>query len=889
MAVALVSFNRGLISPLALARTDFERTRLSAEIKTNWMPRALGSMMLRPGLQYTGATKNNTESVTIPFIFATDDTARLELTVGVLRVWIDDVLVERTAVSTTVTNGTFDTDVASWSDEDAGSAVSAWATGGYLSLIGTETAAAKRRQQVTVAAGDQNVRHALKIVIQRGPVTLRVGSTAGGDEYITETSLGTGYHSLAFIPTGNFYIDLFNYNKAASLVDSVTVDVAGAMEIQTPWVQTADLEKIRWDQSGDIVFIACEGYRQRKIERRADYSWSVVVYESDNGPFMTQNLGPITLTPGAVSGDTTLTASAPAFRSTNVGTLYRLTQEGQSETVSLSGANQFSDPIRITGVDATRQFAIIITGTWVATVTLQYSVGSPGTWVDATSGSYTTNVALAYDDTLDNQIIYYRIGIKTGNYTSGTATASLSTPTGSQTGICRVTSYTSTTVVNVAILEEFGSTDATDDWSESYWSDRRGFPSAPAIYEGRLWWAGKDRAWGSVSDGYYNFDDETEGDSGPINRSIGSGPVDRINWMLPLQRLLLGADGSVFSARSNSLDEPLTPTNFNLKDVSTQGARNVTAAKVDKGGIFVQRSGTRVMGIEYDANSYDYGAQDLTSHVPEIGEPEIIKVAVQRQPETRIHCIRSDGTVAILILDPVEQIKCWVEVDSTGASGLIEDVAVLPGTIEDQVYYTVKRTINGSTVRYHEKWAMESECVGGTLNKQLDSFTTWTGSATTLDGFIHLEGKTVAVWANGEYKGEFVVSGGQIILTETVTSAVAGLTYTALFKSSKLAYGVPEGATALCMPKRVSQLGIIARNIHPQGLEYGPDFTTMDDLPLIEDGYDVDQDVVRTAYDERMFAFPGVWDTDARLCLRATAPLPVTLLACVIDLETNAS
>ncbi|HAC30717.1 MAG TPA: hypothetical protein DCF82_23370, partial [Marinobacter hydrocarbonoclasticus] len=69
----------------------------------------------------------------------------------------------------------------------------------------------------------------------------------------------------------------------------------------------------------------------------------------------------------------------------------------------------------------------------------------------------------------------------------------------------------------------------------------------------------------------------TEGDAGPISRAIGSGPVDVINWLLPAQRLLVGTEGSEKSARSNSLDEPLTRTNFNLKTISTQGSARVPA------------------------------------------------------------------------------------------------------------------------------------------------------------------------------------------------------------------------------------------------------------------------------------------------------------------------
>lgn len=878
----ILAFNRGRISPLALARTDFARTALSAEVQTNWMPRALGSMMLRPGLQYTGATKSNLTAISIPFIFAIDDTARLEMTNGLMRVWVNDVLVTRASVTTAITNGTFNSDITGWTDVDGGSSVSAWLTGGYMSLIGTENDAARRRQEVTCSGANINVRHALNITVTRGPVILRVGATAGADDYISETILQTGVHSLAFTPAGNFWIDLFNYNKAASLVDSIAVASAGTMELTAPWL-AADLSKMRWDQSGDVVFVACTGYRQRRIERRATDSWSIVLYESNDGPFRVQNVGPITITPSATSGDTTLTASSALFKSTQIGTLFKLTHLGQLETAALNGADQFSDPIRITGVDGTRAFAIIVTGTWVGTLTLQYSVSEPGDWVDATAGTYTANTAISYDDTLDNQVIYYRIGFKAGNYTSGTANVSLSSSSGSQTGIARITAFTSSTAVSVAVLEDFGSATATSDWSESYWSDYRGFPSAVAFDGGRLWWAGKNRQWGSVSDAFDSFDDEVEGDAGPINRSIGSGPVDTIYWLLSGSRLLRGAGAAVAEIKSSSLDEPITPSNYNPKDVSDEGSANVAAVKVGTGGIYVQQGGTRVFEAAFDGNTLDFAAADLSVHVPEIGEPGIIKLAVQKRPERRTHCVRSDGTLALLVYDKAEDVKCWIDIETPGAGGLIEDVVIEPGTTEDKVTYTVKRTIGGSTVRYHERWALESQCVGGTLNRQADSFLTGSGAVT---GLSHLEGEEIVVWADGVDQGTFTVASGAVTVTPTPTSWIAGLGYDAEYKSTKLAYGV-EGGTALTKKKRVSRLGLIARNLHPQGLQYGPDFDTLDDLPLTEDYDDVDQDVVRSTYDEESFSLAGSWDTDSRVCLKASAPRPATVLAAVIEMTTN--
>lgn len=123
--IPLQAFNRGIVSKLALARTDIDRIALSAEVQTNWMPRVLGSMMLRPGLQYLGQLEAPRLSF-LKFIFATDDTALIELTNGAMRVWDDDSLVTRTAVTTTITNGGFNSDLSGWTVADESGASTVW-------------------------------------------------------------------------------------------------------------------------------------------------------------------------------------------------------------------------------------------------------------------------------------------------------------------------------------------------------------------------------------------------------------------------------------------------------------------------------------------------------------------------------------------------------------------------------------------------------------------------------------------------------------------------------------------------------------------------------------------------------------------------------------------
>jgi hypothetical protein len=409
-----------------------------------------------------------------------------------------------------------------------------------------------------------------------------------------------------------------------------------------------------------------------------------------------------------------------------------------------------------------------------------------------------------------------------------------------------------------------------------------------------MWWAGLNGVWGSVSDAYDSFDETFVGDAGPINRTIGSGPVDTINWLLSLKGLLLGAQGAEYSARASSLDEPLTPTNFNLKGGSTQGSKAVDALKIDQSGYFVGRSGVRLFELAFSLRDYDYTSTDATDIAPDLLRPGVTRMDAQRLPDTRVHCVRSDGTVAVMVVDKTEDVRCWIEVET---DGLVEDVVTLPaadGDSDDQVYYVVNRTIGGSTVRYLEKWAQEINCRGGTLNQVADSHVVYAGSAATvITGLSHLEGEAVVVWADGADVGTddstetwtqtYTVSGGQITLATAASSVVVGLPYTAQFKSAKLGQATQMGSP-LNQQKKIQHIGLILADMHPRGLKFGSGFDYLDDMPLIEDGYEIGT-ATQASFDQNMIEFPGHWTTDLRVCLQAQAPRPCTVLAFTIDLK----
>lgn len=88
----------------------------------------------------------------------------------------------------------------------------------------------------------------------------------------------------------------------------------------------------------------------------------------------------------------------------------------------ISGANLFTEAVLPRKVSRFPGYMnISISGTFVGTVMLQRSFDKGVTWLDHTSYTVTTETSLS-----DQEIgVYYRLGIKTGGYTSGSATCRL--------------------------------------------------------------------------------------------------------------------------------------------------------------------------------------------------------------------------------------------------------------------------------------------------------------------------------------------------------------------------------------------------------------------------------------------------------------------------------
>lgn len=909
--VLLASLNSGEVSRLALARVDLKKLQVALETSTNMFPHVLGPTQFRPGTQYLGVTPLDQAGKLLEFYFSAEQTALLVLTPGLMQVMINGAYLSRPNVTAAVTNGTFPTNLAGWTNSDEAGAASTWSSAGSVALLGTGTNYAQLDQQIAVA--EPNIEHAVRVVISRGPIRVQVGTAMGDNSYVDATLLAEGTYSLTFTPTGNFWIRAGAQQTYSCFLSSVAIEISGEFSIPTPWGAN-DLDNLFYDQSGDVLFVASgKTVRQYRIERRSSdsHSWGVGAYYADDGPFRIANTSDVTLTPSSTIGHPTLTASRPLFKTGHVGALFRLTHSGQTASSSLSAQNTFTGNIRVAGLSTTttsntgifgvnvsgtlnaRIFAINVSGTFVANVILQRSLGAPGSWTDVET--YTAPVSKTFDDKLDNQIVYYRLGIKTGGYTSGTAVCELNYSGSIQTGICRVTDIVSNLVANVDVLQQFGAATATSDWAEGKWSAYRGFPTSVALHDGRLFWQRGLDLDGSVSDAFHSFDDTVVGDSGPIGKVLATGGLDGGRWLLSLQRLIAGSAGKETSIRASAFDEPLTPTQFVARDCSTRGSAKLRALKVDAVGIFVERNGKRVFELAYEFQQGDYRSAELTRLKQEMCSAGVRDIAVQRQPDTRVWFVLGDGTCAVLTWEKEDDVSAWVPFVTAGT---VERVAVLPGTDEDEVYLIIARTVNGITKRFIERPAKRSECVGGTLNKNLDCHVVYQGVPTSSIPVTHLTNALVAVWADGAARTQAVNGvvetvpvnpfGFLTIPGNPVSNVVAGLPYTGQIKTAKLAYGAEHG-TALEMKKRVSRVGLVMADVGWKGIRIGRDFTVnnMKGLSTTYKGRTLSATETLTAWDDVPAAFNGGWDTDSRVCIQVQSPFPVTIMGLALHMETN--
>lgn len=269
------------------------------------------------------------------------------------------------------------------------------------------------------------------------------------------------------------------------------------------------------------------------------------------------------------------------------------------------------------------------------------------------------------------------------------------------------------TQVKIDVRTDFGGTGATDAWRMGAWSDTTGYPACVTFHEQRLCWAGeRDRPQtfrGSKSGDFENMAPTTvDGgveDDAALNYAIGANQVNAIRWMSSLRSLVLGTTGGTWPVRANSLDDPLTPTNIQIKRANTFGGADIAPIEVGDVVIYLSPTARKFRELAFLVERDNFAAPDLTILAEHISRSGIAQIAYAPEPYGVIWAVRGDGVLAAMTYEREHDVVSWhrhvLGGELDGGAPRVESVAAIPSPdgAHSQIWLAVKRTINGATRR----------------------------------------------------------------------------------------------------------------------------------------------------------------------------------------------
>ena len=443
----------------------------------------------------------------------------------------------------------------------------------------------------------------------------------------------------------------------------------------------------------------------------------------------------------------------------------------------------------------------------------EYTVISP-TWLQITTYKDSAQVTAVVEKTLNFANPTKDVTV-TGRTITGTVTASAATFASTDVGrhirlkygskwvVAEITAYTSTTVVTVSLEQEpplngvnaYETYDSgrTDNWKFGAWSATTGYPSSVNFHQNRLVWssttAEPSSHWMTKSGDYYDFepsdpDTSTVSDDNSISVTLLSRQPSKTAWLDSGPVLLVGTEGAEWQIKPSSIQQTITPTNISATVQTAYGSADLDAYRVGSQTLFIDKTGLKLRELSYDFSIDAFACKDisiLSEHIlREHGG--VVDWSIQRSPYAIIWLVLGDGNVATVTYEKEHEIVAW-SLQSIG--GTVESVCCASAPSgEDQVYFVVKRNIDGSDVRY-------IEMITGIMSDSSVYLNCWSSSTyastpVATQNATHLENATVGVMLNTVYIGEKTANGAGVVdtthggYTFTVTSITIGLRKTAI-------------------------------------------------------------------------------------------------------------
>lgn len=819
------SFSAGEISDRLAGRLDFAKYPAALETCENLIPLSEGGVMRRPGTRHTAEVKLSSVKGRLKrFLFNVTQAYAIEMCDSALRFYRNQARITVANTDAAVTNGTFPSGIASWTNRSTGAgSIAHDAVNLDLDLVpGGATSADIGWAEQSITTTNTNQEHVLQFRVRGAPgdkIEFQVGTAASGAQTLAAVTKEVGYHTVAFTPTTSpFYIQFRNLgtndNKTVSIDDVALIDNA-PLEIVSPWPE-AELYDVNGPQTADVLYLYHDATPTYKLQRFGHTTWSLVEVPWQDGPYLDLNITTTTLTPSAISG-VAVTVTASSIVGINDNTGFQTSDIGRLVRID----NPAAAIVWGWGIIVAR------TSTTVVTVHVKKAFSTATADTRWKLGAWSNYTGFPSAATFFEQRLY----------------AANTTKQPQTLWAGRVDDFENQRPDNyddvVVADDAFDRTLSADTVDSIYWLSAADNRLVIGTSGGE--WAGR-----STGDALTALDVNAK-------RQTKHGSAK-------IQPTLVGSV-VLFIQRAKRKIRELGLSQQSVNDTYTAPDMSRLVNHIMRGGV-----------VEMDYSE----------------EPESILWIVRNDGQLLSMTYRRDEEVVGWgrhILGGVfgsgnAVVESVCVIPGTNGSGQVQD-----SSARDEVWLIVKRTINGSTKRYVEFFERAFETGDSQEDAYyVDSMVTYDGvSATTLTGFDHIEGQTAKIWANGAIHPSKTVSSGQIDLDSAKTVVQAGLSYTHTLKTLKVKAGNPAG-TPIGKKKRIYGLTFVLLNSHT--IKYGPDTSSLTerDFRQVSDAMDTAAPLFTG---EKFVEFPGGWTEDARIVLQSSDPAPFTLLALAPEIAIN--
>jgi photosystem II stability/assembly factor-like uncharacterized protein len=297
--------------------------------------------------------------------------------------------------------------------------------------------------------------------------------------------------------------------------------------------------------------------------------------------------------------------------------------------------------------------------------------------------------------------------------------------------------------------------------------------------------AGEQKTWLSRQGDYENFE-EGANDSDSFSLTIPTS--NEIRWVETLESVIVGTAGNEWRIGTNELNTPLTPTNFTVKEQTNFGCRNIRAIKVNDTILYADFVGRKIRELTYEDSQRKYVSPDLTALAEHITESGIVGMAYQKNPDSILWVVLDDGSLISMTYDRVQDVVAWSKHPMDGS---IQSVCVVPAADEDEVWLSVRRSIDSTTenITYIEK--LMPRDFGSSVEDAffVDSGITFTPQLLTVD----------TTPAPAEWSAGATVTGATSGTTAQITKKLTATTYEIAYLTGDFTLGeeLSDGTNAI--------------------------------------------------------------------------------------------